>query len=122
MRSSGAWCSADQLRWDFEVGVGVQVSDGAGVVGGADRGELVEEVVVVVAGLAGVGVRHASPLVPGQHLDVVQRRQVSDRVAAYFARSPVLRPRYTEGRGVDPIVTVKLPGLTAGQELPARQT
>lgn len=95
----------------------VQVGDSTIVGGGAHRGDSVEQFVVVDSGLAGVGGGHLAPLVPGEHLDLVKRREVLHEVASDLARAEVAGPVDAESRGIDVTAAVRGPCLAAGEEV-----
>jgi hypothetical protein len=80
------------------------------------------ETIVVRAGFGPVSGGHASPLIPREHLYLVQRGQVPDGVAAHLGRAPVSGPADPEARGVDLAVPERYPGLAADQELPPTQS
>ena len=84
---------------------------------GGDR-ELVDQQVEVVAGLAVVGVFHRPPLVPWEHLDLVDEAgEVSHGVAADLTGPPVLGAEDTEVCRVLLAGSDELPGLAGGEEL-----
>jgi hypothetical protein len=101
---------------------GVQQRDGSLVVGRARRREHVHQLVVVGTGTAVVGVVHAAPLVPREHLDLVQRGQVAHGVAPDLADAPGLgHPGHAERGRVGVAVPARQPRLSAGQEVAGGQ-
>lgn len=87
------------------------MAERSGVVGGARGGDLVKELVVVGAGFILVGLFHPSPHVPGEHLDLVQRGEVFDEVAADLPRAPAVRPIYAKAGGIGPALPVGAPSV-----------
>src|SRR5689334_22885478 len=113
--------SMEESAGHRQISVGVQGSDGRKLFAGADLGDGVYQLVVIGSCLALVGVVHAAPLVPREHLDLVEGGQAPDRVAADLTRSPVLGAGYAEVGGIDAALPEGGPGLPAGQELTAGQ-
>ena len=113
--------SANQFIWDTK-GLGfVELCDCSRVIGCAHGGNLVEEGVVIGTRLPVVRIGHPAPLIPGEHLDLVQRREIFDGIAADLGWSPILGAVHAEAGSINVIAAECTPRLTARKELPFRE-
>src|ERR1039457_1834347 len=100
-----------------EVDVFVKLRCDTGVISGTRCRDCIKEFVVIGTSIAIVSICHAAPLVPREHLKLVQRSEVFDGIAANLCRSPVVGPEDPKGRGVDVTPAKRAPRLATGEEL-----
>jgi hypothetical protein len=91
-------------------------------VGGLRSGWPLSECVVLRACQPLVRSVHAAPLAPRQHLQLGERRKVTDRVPADFSHAPrVVDAGYAEGVGIDRTAAMQSPRLSSGEKPAGRE-